>query len=117
MYPRVRSELTPWMDPPGPDEPCGIAAASDVAEAGMLKINQWTTGPLGGGTSISCSTSTNDCVLGGAPVQARAGDGAEFGMALYGAQVFSAGRVSPSLKPAAVSVKPGVGVPCSIAWF
>src|SRR5215216_5343104 len=73
-------------------------------------MSQWTTGPFGGGTSMCCSTITNERVFAGAPVHERAGEGAALGLPV-GAHVFSAGSVSPSRKPAAVSVKPGVGVP------
>src|SRR2546430_14031166 len=76
-------------------------------------MSQCTTGPFGGGTSISCSTRVNARAVPGAPDQLRGGELPEPAVPVT-AQVFSAGNVSPSLNAVLVKTNPGVAVPVSI---
>src|SRR5260370_15663822 len=76
-------------------------------------MSQCTTGPLGGGTSMSCSTRVKARVLPGAPDQLRGGELPEPAVPVT-AQVFSVGSMSPSLKAVLCNTKPGVAVPLSI---
>src|SRR6266851_2006178 len=76
-------------------------------------MSQCTTGPFGGGTSMSCSTRAKARVLPGAPDQLRGGELPEPAVPVT-AQVFSVGSMSPSLKAVLCRTKPGVTVPLSI---
>jgi len=98
----------PCFAPFGAVGPCGIPGESEFWLPGMLKMSQCTTGPFGGGTSMSCSTSVNAPALAGPPDQLSGGD------VWAPAQVNSVGKVSPSLNALLVSVNPGVAVPVRI---
>src|SRR5712691_5392675 len=78
-------------------------------------MSQCTTGPFGGGTSMSCSTRVNARAVPGAPDQLRGGELPEPAVPVT-AQVFSAGSASPSLNAVLCRTKPGVAVPLSIIW-
>src|SRR5688572_1079276 len=69
-YPQTYVEFRPWTLPSSSSASRGRAASRPVAEAGMLKITQWTKSMASWSSMISAKL----LVLEGAFVHARAGD-------------------------------------------